>query len=160
MMMAVCATVAVAGGCGIAPDAVEASSTDEVRVSPQGERATTLLPLRSDDLVDISAMQATFNAACPASTTCIGFNSCASWSSITSCGQRECGGGCDVCNPKLLTCVTGIERSTFTTRFRVCFNAQQQSCTEFQVFTATTCQTSTLGDCCKLVPGTCGQTDL
>jgi hypothetical protein len=161
-MMAVCACVALvvaSGGCSVAPSREAlATETDEIRSSEPIERAVTELPLRSEDLVDMAAMDATLNAACPTPRTCTGFNSCASWSTTTSCGTRVCGTECFRClNPKDPICFSGINRSTFTSRFRVCFNAQQQACTEFQVFTATTCQTSPTGDCCSQNPGVCGQ---
>src|SRR5262249_43424723 len=133
---------------------------DEVQRPDPAERATVTLPMRSEDLVDISAMQAALNAACPAPTTCAAsFGSCAAFSTTTACGTVACGNFCDRCNPKTLDCILGIERSTFTTRFRVCFNAAGQSCTEFQVFTSTTCQISPQGDCCVHSPGVCGSPD-
>lgn len=156
-MMAVALVVAGAG-CNVAPsgDAL-ATTTDEIRVEP-AERAVIQLPLRSEDLVDMNAMGAELAAACPAPSTCAGFGSCAAWSATTSCGTRVCGTECFRCiNPKDPICFSGINRSTFTSRFRVCFNAQQQACTEFQVFTATTCQTTPTGDCCSQNPGVCGQ---
>ena len=161
-MMAVCAALLVAG-CGVAPNS-EALGTDadELQIAPQVERPAELLPMRSEDLVDIAAMDATLNAACPTAFTCdASFGSCASWSSTTSCGFRQCGSQCFRCTaikPGLEPiCTSGIRRTTFSSRFRVCFNALGQSCTEFQVFSATACQLS--GDCCDLAPPelACGQ---
>jgi hypothetical protein len=159
VMITVCCMSVVAGtGCGIAPSGEPlATVTDDIEGSNPAERATMTLALRSEDLVDLAAMEAALNAACPVEATCPGFDSCAAWSATTSCGTRVCGGECtaDCIGPEQDFCFFGIERSTSRTRFRVCFNAQGQSCTELQVSTTTTCQTSTAGDCCRLSPGTC-----
>lgn len=166
MMLAVCVcTLSIVIGCGVPsgvpPSAEElATVTEEVQRPDPGERVVAALPLRSEDLVDLAAMEATLNAACPVATTCPGFDSCAAFSSTTSCGTLVCGAECARCirlKPDLEpVCTSGVRRSTFSSRFRVCFNAQGQSCTEFQVFTASTCQTSTTGDCCSQSPD-CGQ---
>jgi hypothetical protein len=158
-MMVFCVLVAVVmgAGCGVARDGEAMGTfTDEVQVSGQPERATVQLPLRSEDLVDMAAMQVSLNAACPAPTTCTGFGSCASWSSFTACGTAQCGAECARCiKPSDPICTTGIKSSTFTSRFRACFNAAGQQCTEFQVVTSTVCQIT--GTCCNQNPGVCGE---
>jgi hypothetical protein len=144
-------------GCGVMPSG---ESEDSQRVGPP-ERTTMALEAHSEGLVDITTVQAALNAACPAPRDCqsLGYHSCASWTPITTCGTKVCGGECTRCfNPKNPVCVNGVNRSTFTYQSRTCFNAQGLSCNDVQVFTATACQTATAGDCCVQSPGVCGTT--
>lgn len=99
-MMVMCAGVAllVSAGCGVAPRGEAlAMDTDELQVSGPAERVVEAIPMRSEDLVDVAAMETMLNAACPAVQTCHGFDSCASWSTTISCGSPACGAGCVRC---------------------------------------------------------------
>jgi hypothetical protein len=156
-MMVIVVSVVAGTGCNVPLSGEELGTvTEEIQSAEPAERPARLLPLRSEDLVDMAEMQVQLAAACPAPKTCAGFGSCAAWSTTTSCGSAACGQQCFRCvRPSDPICHSGITRSTFTSRFRVCFNAQQQSCTEFQVFTASSCQL--FGSCCDQNPGVCGE---
>lgn len=76
-----------------------------------------------------------FAAACHSTTTCgTAYPSCASWSGYSDCDDpfcssvRGCGENCDEFDPLCL----GPGMKQRRERFRVCFNALGQSCTEYQ----------------------------
>jgi len=75
----------------------------------------------------------TTQSACHSTTPCPAeYDSCAAWSSYSDCGEPycgiygHCGSGCG--EPLCFDEATRQRRE----RFRVCFNQQSQSCTEYQ----------------------------
>lgn len=82
-------------------------------------------------------------AACHSTTPCgSAYGSCAAWSSYSDCGDPFCGiaFGCGECNEWGQCEAGGPAEKQYRERFRVCFNAQGQSCTEYQ-------RTSSTGSC-------------
>lgn len=77
--------------------------------------------LRSEDLLPASLALA---AACHSTTPCSStYGSCANWSGYSACGETVCGYSA--------TC-SNIATKQYRERYRVCFNAQGRSCTEYQ----------------------------
>jgi hypothetical protein len=70
--------------------------------------------------------------ACHSTTVCgTAYPSCASWSGYADCGDIFCGSvrGCGDCEEFICP---GPGLKQYRERFRVCFNALGQSCTEYQ----------------------------
>lgn len=81
-----------------------------------------------------------FSVACHSTTPCgTAYGSCASWSTYSDCGDPFCGVavGCGECNEwgQCETGGPGIKQRM--ERYRVCFDALGQSCTEYQRSTVT-----------------------
>jgi hypothetical protein len=74
-------------------------------------------------------------AACHSTTPCgSAYPSCASWSNYTACDDPYCVHflhGCGDCGPEDPCLGPGLQQRI--ERFRVCFNAQGQSCTQYQL---------------------------
>jgi hypothetical protein len=92
--------------------------------------------LRSEDLVDFE-WPSLEKAACHGTVSCQpAYPSCASWSGYSGCGTPYCGNGahcgdCEYIEGKEF-CGPGPAWKSYLERFRVCFNALGQSCTEWQ----------------------------
>ena len=74
-------------------------------------------------------------SACHDTTTCGSeYASCASWSGYTNCGDPFCGPtlGCGECNEWGQCTAGGPGMKQFRERYRVCFNAVGDPCTEYQ----------------------------
>jgi len=74
-------------------------------------------------------------AACHSTTPCpTEYGSCGSWSGFSDCGDPFCGPStlCKRCNEWGQCLAAGPATKQNRERFRVCFNAQQQGCTEYQ----------------------------
>jgi hypothetical protein len=74
-------------------------------------------------------------AACHSTTPCgTAFPSCASWSGYSDCDDAFCGSvrGCGECEEEFPRFCPGPGMKQWRERFRVCFNALGQSCTEYQ----------------------------
>ena len=111
------------GACLIACDnAATACSCDEK------------VNLRSEDAMEWTGQSLTeLSAACNPTTPCgTEYGSCASWSGYSNCGDPFCGGarGCGECDD--FRCYIGPALKQNLERYRVCFNAFGQSCTEWQ----------------------------
>jgi hypothetical protein len=144
---------ATCGACAVSHDQCTANCAGFV---DHGERVACLIAcdnaaatcscdervtLRSEDLLPKARPEADA-PACHSTTPCgSGYPSCASWSGYSDCGDPYCGiylhcG--DECEPGF-PC-PGPALRQWRERFRVCFNAQGQSCTEYQ-------RTSTILSC-------------
>lgn len=93
--------------------------------------------LRSEDVVAASLWPdpVGFAGACHSTTPCGSeYGSCASWSSYSNCGDPFCGValGCGECNEWGQCEAGGPATKQNRERYRVCFNAQGQQCTEYQ----------------------------
>ena len=92
--------------------------------------------LRSEDVVArMPWLVDSLTAACHSTTTCgTAYPSCASWSGYTNCDDPFCGvaNGCGEECPEIGPCFGPAMRQR-KERYRVCFNAQGQSCTEYQL---------------------------
>jgi hypothetical protein len=90
--------------------------------------------LRSEDVVAKSPWLLAMTAACHSTTTCgSAYPSCASWSGYSDCNDPYCASGphcAEGCEPGL-PCL-GPAMRQWQERFRVCFNAAGQPCTEYQ----------------------------
>lgn len=127
--------VVVAAVVGCAEPVVE----PQVEVEAAADEPLVSRPI-SDGHVDPleAALLEQFATACPAPNNCVGYNSCASWSSFADCGDRTCEEG---------ACCLGkdcqIEGNQLTQRrvsYRACYNANGEQCIAFK-FTATeTCR--------------------
>lgn len=79
--------------------------------------------------------------ACHSSPPCGSeYGSCAGWSSYALCGDTWCAPlvlGCGECGsgPESTSCGDGPALRQLAERYRVCFNALGESCTEYQVTT-------------------------
>jgi hypothetical protein len=77
-----------------------------------------------------------FAAACNPTTPCGSayYGSCAGYSSYTDCGDPVCGltMGCGECDEWGHCQAAGQGMKQLRERYRVCFNAQGQACTEYQ----------------------------
>lgn len=103
--------------------------------SAQVARPGGAVPLRSEDLVaqfGSPFMTASFGA-CQPITACgpaYGYESCASWSSYTECGDLYCSAtaqGCGACGER---CVgPGLQQKYEA--YRICFNQFGESCTQW-----------------------------
>jgi hypothetical protein len=98
--------------------------------------------LRSEDFVVKSTWRSTtaLLAACHATTPCgSAYPSCGSWSSYSNCDAVFCGigPGCGDCSDPVSNCGPGPAMRQRRERFRVCFNALGQHCTEYQRATIT-----------------------
>jgi hypothetical protein len=113
------------GGCLMACDnAATTCSCDEA------------VTLSSEDFVARfgSSVAIDFAAACHSTTACgPAYPSCASWSGYSDCDDPFCGSvnGCGEECGEFGPCF-GPGMKQRRERFRVCFNAQGQSCTEYQ----------------------------
>ena len=91
--------------------------------------------LRSEDLVArMPWLVDSLTAACHSTTPCgSAYPSCASWSGYSNCDDPFCGfaNGCGEECPEIGPCL-GPAMKQRQERYRVCFNAQGQSCTEYQ----------------------------
>lgn len=92
--------------------------------------------LHSTDLIPAPARPGTDAPACHSTTPCgSAYPSCASWSGYSDCGDPYCGvykfcGDPPFCEEPDLCFGPALRQAR--ERFRVCFNAQSQSCTEYQ----------------------------
>jgi hypothetical protein len=99
--------------------------------------------LRSEDLVDFEWPSLT-KAACHGTVSCQpNYPSCASWSGYSDCGTPFCGigprcGDCEYIEGHLF-CDPGPAWKQYRERFRVCFDAQQNSCTEWEQIFISSC---------------------
>ena len=76
-----------------------------------------------------------FSGACHSTTPCgSAYGACANWSGFTSCDDAFCGAtfGCGECDEWGQCEAYGPGMKQFNERYRVCFNQQGQSCTEYQ----------------------------
>jgi hypothetical protein len=76
-----------------------------------------------------------FSAACHSTTPCGStYGACANWSSFSYCDDPFCGvaAGCGECDEWGQCEYYGPAIRQFMERYRVCFNPQGQSCTEYQ----------------------------
>lgn len=93
--------------------------------------------LSSEEYLVFSGQAEIFHksGACHDTTACpAGYDSCASWSSYSDCGDQFCGfsTSCQVCDEWGQCRLGGPAQKQYRERYRVCFNAQAQSCTEYQ----------------------------
>jgi hypothetical protein len=94
--------------------------------------------LSSEDYVARSGLQVESvlkTAACHSTTACgPEYGSCAAWSSYSDCGDPFCGValGCGECDEWGRCEAGGPAMRQARERYRVCFNAQSQPCTEYQ----------------------------
>lgn len=115
--------------------------------------------LRSEDVIGAPVVSRAVTAACHSTTPCgSAYGSCASWSAYFDCGTPTCGFApncgvdCEPCEPWPPLPVTGGDApepnppgcpcpgpalKQTRERYRVCFNQQQQGCTEYQRITVT-----------------------
>jgi hypothetical protein len=113
------------------------AAADE-RTAPGGHQLAAVASdqrtaLRSEDLVSFAGRGFT-KAACHPITSCQpDYPSCASWSGYTDCDDPFCGFApqCGDDCPEIGPC-PGPAMKQRRERFRVCFNAFGQSCTEWQ----------------------------
>jgi hypothetical protein len=143
-----CLVLLLGSGCTGEPPADEPASAVAQDVQQSGRSDGSVTAARSEDLVDGAAIQLVAATACHAATTCPGYGSCASWVAPYSCGSPACTATpCIHCtnskDPD--TCDDGAIRHSFTEAYRVCFNANRESCTEFAEMTSSTCVTN--GSC-------------
>lgn len=76
-----------------------------------------------------------FSGVCHSTTPCgSSYGACANWSGFTPCGDEFCGAayGCGECDEWGRCEAYGPAMKQFLERYRVCFNALGQSCTEYQ----------------------------
>jgi hypothetical protein len=72
-------------------------------------------------------------AACHSTTPCgTAYPSCGSWSGYANCDDPLCSAAANCGNPCTGPLCFGPAVRQFQERFRVCFNASGQSCTEYQ----------------------------
>jgi hypothetical protein len=100
--------------------------------------------LRSEDLVAWEWPGTNKAAACNGTVSCQpNYPSCASWSTYTACGDPFCGSGarCGDCTCDEIRCFCGPGPAWKEPqeRFRVCFDAWGNSCTEWQKLTYVSC---------------------
>ena len=139
---------AAAKDCGACALGREQCATNCLGLVDRGERVACLMAcdnaaatcscdepvtLRSEDLLPKARPEADA-PACHSTTPCgSGYPSCAGWSGYSDCGDPFCGiyryCGED-CEPGIPCPGPALRQSQ--ERFRVCFNAQGQSCTEYQ----------------------------
>jgi hypothetical protein len=83
-----------------------------------------------------SPVMTEFSEACHSTPACgTDYGSCASWSNYTMCGDSYCAYfvlGCGECGGREDPC-EGPALRQWIERYRVCFNAQGEPCTEYQV---------------------------
>lgn len=72
---------------------------------------------------------------CHTATTCPGFDSCSSWSSLSQCGDT-CTQQC--CHDRLCN-EPDIGGTVYSEQFRVCFNSLGASCTEWAISSRFVC---------------------
>jgi hypothetical protein len=131
------------GGCVACSDvAQERCTTNCFGLPGKAERASCLcscdenVTLRSEDLVArMPWLVDSLTAACHSTTPCgSAYPSCASWSGYSNCDDPFCGfaNHCGEECPEFGPCPGPAMRQR-QERYRVCFNAQGQSCTEYQL---------------------------
>lgn len=80
------------------------------------------------------------SVACHSTTPCdTSYGACTNWSTFTECGDPFCGPStaCRICDEWGQCTAAGPAMKQNLERYRVCFNALGQSCTEYQRSTAT-----------------------
>lgn len=131
-------------GCTQAPPAVtseQESSLSDVQV-PELALAVGEAPspamLEAALSGDPEAMLAVMPHAgtCHAATTCPGFGSCASWSSLAVC-STSCTTRC--CHDAPLCNEPDVGGTIKSQQFRVCFDASGASCTEWRITSRSVC---------------------
>lgn len=78
---------------------------------------------------------ATKASACHDTTPCPSeYGSCGSWSTFSDCGDPFCGisTACKICDEWGQCTAGGPALTQYRERYRVCFNAQMEGCTEYQ----------------------------
>lgn len=124
-------------GCGPV-DMNEDSSPEQLEVPADGtqhsqEMMAAVLAKLPDELLHAAV-------ACQPTKTCAGYDACTDWSSVYNCGTlSECNASdaaCKVCETKpggigSICEFHGGQRQT-QNRYRVCFNSERESCTEYQ----------------------------
>ena len=97
------------------------------------------ITLRSEDLVArLPWLVDSLTAACHSTTPCgTAYPSCASWSDFVDCDDAFCGSGMHCGDECPAPPCWGPAMRQRQERYRVCFNAQGQSCTEYQRTTIT-----------------------
>jgi hypothetical protein len=93
--------------------------------------------LSSEDYVARFGLAAAtdLKAECHSTTPCgSAYGSCATWSTYSSCGDPFCGlsTSCRECDEWGQCTAAGPAMRQFRERYRVCFNALGESCTEYQ----------------------------
>lgn len=144
---------AQAAGCDTCDVALEQCAAGCTGLAAKAERVQCLLgcdnaaarcscdtpvTLRSEDVValrglDILLAKPTPDAvACHSTTACdSSYGSCASWSGYVDCGDAFCGVG-RFCGECIVEPCPGPALKQYQERYRLCFSAQGQSCTEYQ----------------------------
>jgi hypothetical protein len=137
------------GACLVALDACSASCNDlgdEVSSASCLSRCNTAVtPCLGDEEPTLSSEAyltawgenplSTKAAACHDLTPCPPeYGSCGSWSAFEDCGDPHCGPStlCKICDEWGQCTAAGPATKQSVERYRVCFNAQMQGCTEYQ----------------------------
>ncbi|MCP3138368.1 hypothetical protein [Pyxidicoccus xibeiensis] len=124
-------------GCGpVASDELEPIDTSgEASVEPS--LSPELVELLADRHRPSDEVLAYATAICPASNSCVGYDSCGTWSSFANCGAVGCiaDPGCRLCS----TCDVMPRKYQSRYRYQVCFNQLQQSCTKYELITVQSC---------------------
>ena len=131
---------AIVAACGVTAPAPDDESSDEpsavtvARVADDAVPPTDPALLRAAMTGDPEVMAgALAGLLCKGIVTCPPeYSSCGSWSAAATCGLTYCGNTCGKCPVSDPFCDLPQAKLQRTQFFRVCFNAQAKSCTEYQ----------------------------
>jgi len=115
------------------PASVDPSSETRVVSTRASSEESALLAAAATGDPEIMAQAAGAAASCHGSVTCAGFGSCGTWSANAACGVKACGStGCGPrCDPGDPECVQLRPMVQRFEKYRVCQNAQAESCVEW-----------------------------